>query len=223
MATFGMGKLASGALKGVAEGTEELGKTTVAAERGAMMAKGEAFLARSGDLFGDSAKAKIMAEYEANVIPKYAPELAKFDGKLPLLTRFALKIGGTSEDVGSVRTLLGAYLRFTGNSTFVDNLKAGRYLTAALGINAGTTFTAGIGAPLLGGLEIDGPSGDPVHIGSVPLGVHLPENPLSKAFDKAEDGTTIDGGFTTAQIDELARLVSGAPSIPSFSLSSGSW
>jgi hypothetical protein len=33
----------------------------------------------------------------------------------------------------------------------------------------------------------------------------------------------MDGGFSTAQIDQLAHLVTGTPPIPSFSLASGSW
>ena len=223
MLTFGAGKLASGALKAGAEGTEGLSKTMVAGERSAMLSKGEAFLSKAEGVFDDASQAKIMAKYTADVIPKYAPELAKFEGKLPVLTRVALKLGGTSEDVDNLRTLMGAAQRWAGNSTFVSNLAAGKNLTAILGINAGATFTAGVGAPLLGGLEIDGPSGDPVHLGPVPLSLHLPDNPLSSAFDKAEDGTTMDGGFSTAQIDELAHLVTGTPPIPSFSLASGSW
>jgi hypothetical protein len=223
MLTFGAGKLASGALKAGAEGTEGLSKTVVAGERSAALTKGEAFLSKAEGVFSDASKAKIMAKYTADVIPKYAPDLAKFEGKLPLLTRVALKLGGTSEDVDNLRTLIGAAQRWAGNSTFVSNLAAGKNLTAILGVNAGTSFVAGVGAPLLGGLEIDGPAGAPVHLGPVSLGVHLPDNPLSHAFDKAEDGTTVDGGFSTAQIDELARLASGVPPIPSFSLTSGSW
>jgi hypothetical protein len=223
LVTFGAGKLASGALKGVAEGTEGLGKTMVASERSAALAKGEAFLAQSDGVFSAESKASIIAKYTADVIPRYAPDLAKFEGKLPLLTRFALKLGGTSEDTENVRWLTGAVQRWAGNSTFLANVAAGKNLTAILGINAGTSFTAGVGAPLLGGLEIDGPSGDPVHIGPVPLSVHLPDNPVSKVFDRAEEGSTMDGGFSTAQIDELARIAGGVPVSPSFSLAAGSW
>jgi hypothetical protein len=223
LVTFGAGKLASGGLKAAAEGTEDLSKTVVASERSAAIAKGESILARAEGTLSPASMAKVMTQYTETIVPKYAPELAKFGGKLPLLTRFALKLGGTSEDVGSVRTLMGATQRWAENTKFVENLAAGKNFTAILGINAGTSFVAGIGAPVLGGVEIDGPSGAPVHIGPVPLSLHLPDNPLSRAWDKAEDHTTMDGGLSTAQINQLAHLVTGTPPIPSFSLASGSW
>jgi hypothetical protein len=223
LATFGAGKLASSGLKAAAEGTEDLSKTAVASERSAMVAKGEAFLAKAEGTLDPGSMAKVLTQYTEKIVPKYAPDLAKFEGKLPLLTRVMLKLGGTEEDTGNLRTLIGATQRWAGNSEFLGNLVAGQHLTTILGVNAGTAFTAGIGAPLLGGLEIDGPSGDPVHIGPVPLSVHLPDNPVSHLFDRAEDATTMDGGFSTAQVDEFLRLAAGVPPIPSFSLSSGSW
>ena len=225
LVTFGLGKAASGALKAFAEGSEALGKTMVAGERSAMLAKGEAFLARSGTLFDDTAKAKILGQFTENVIPRFAPDVAEFEGKLPTLARIALKIGGTSEDSENLKTLYRVFQRFAGNSTLASNLTTGQGLTGILGLNAAATFTAGVGAPLLGGMEIDGPGGDPVHIGPVPLSVHLPDNPLSRAFDKAEEGTTMEDGFSTAQIDGLAQLAStiATPGIPAFSLATGTW
>ena len=225
LVTFGLGKAASGALKAVAEGSEALGKTMVAGERSAMLAKGEAFLARSGTLFDDAAKAKILSQFSENVIPKFAPDVAEFEGKLPTLARIALKIGGASEDSENLKTLYRVFQRFAANSALASNLSTGQGLTGILGLNAAATFTAGVGAPLLGGMEIDGPGGDPVHIGPVPLSVHLPDNPLSRAFDKAEEGTTMEDGFSTAQIDALAQLAStiATPGIPAFSLATGTW
>lgn len=223
LVTFGAGKLAAGGLEGAADATEDLSKTVVASERSALLAKGEAFLAKAGGTLSEDSMAKVLTQYTEKIVPKYAPELAKFEGKLPLLTRVALKLGGTTEDVDNFRTLVGATQRWASNTKFLANLAAGKNFTTILGINAGTSFVAGVGAPVLGGVEIDGPSGAPVHIGPVPLSLHLPDNPLSRAWDRAEDGTTIDGGLTTAQLDELAHLVSGTPPIPSFSLASGSW
>ncbi len=223
MLTFGAGKLAAGGLDAAAEGTEALSKTVVASERSAALAKGEAFLSRAEGTLTEDSMAKVLAQYTEKIVPKYAPELAKFEGQLPVLTRVALKLGGTSEDVDNLRTLMGATQRWAENTKFLENLTTGKNFTAILGVNAGTSFVAGVGAPVLGGVEIDGPSGNPVHIGPVPLKLHLPDNPLSRAWDKAEDGTTMDGGLTTAQIDELAQLVTGTPPVPSFSLASGSW
>jgi hypothetical protein len=223
LATFGLGKLASGGLKGVAEGTEELSKTVVAGERSAMLSRGEAFLYRSASVLSDDAKANALAKW-AGQVPEAVPELAKFEGKLPVLTRVALKLGGTSEDAENVRTLLGAVQRWAGNTTFLNNLTAGENFTRILGLNAGTSFVAGVGAPVLGGVEIDGPSGA-VHIGPVPLSLHLPDNPLSRTWDKMEDGTTSGDGFSTAQVDDFLRVASGiaVPAVPAFSLATGSW
>jgi hypothetical protein len=222
--TFGLGKLAAGGLKGVAEGTEELSKTVVAGERTAMLSRGEAFLYRSASVLSDDAKAAALAKW-AGKVPDAVPELAKFGGKLPVLTRVALKLGGTSEDAENVRTLLGAVQRWAGNTSFLNNLTAGENFTKILGLNAGTSFVAGVGAPVLGGVEIDGPSGDPVHIGPVPLSLHLPDNPISRTFDKMEDGTTSGDGFSTAQVDDFLRVAGGipVPPISAFSLASGSW
>ena len=222
--TFGLGKLAAGGLKGAAEGTEALSKTVVAGERSAMLSRGEAFLYRSASVLSDDAKAAALAKW-AGKVPDAVPELAKFEGKLPVLTRVALKLGGTSEDAENVRTLLGAVQRWAGNTSFLNNLTAGENFTRILGLNAGTSFVAGVGAPVLGGVEIDGPSGDPVHIGPVPLSLHLPDNPISRTFDKMEDGTTFDDGFSTTQVDDFLRVAGGIsiPPIPAFSLASGSW
>jgi hypothetical protein len=222
--TFGLGKLAAGGLKGAAEGTEALSKTVVAGERSAMLSRGEAFLYRSASVLSDDAKAAALAKW-AGKVPDAVPELAKFEGKLPVLTRVALKLGGTSEDAENVRTLLGAVQRWAGNTSFLNNLTAGENFTRILGLNAGTSFVAGVGAPVLGGVEIDGPSGDPVHIGPVPLSLHLPDNPISRTFDKMEDGTTFDDGFSTTQVDDFLRVAGSIsiPPIPAFSLASGSW
>ncbi|HWG15786.1 MAG TPA: hypothetical protein VG268_21180 [Streptosporangiaceae bacterium] len=218
LATFGAGKLASGALKATAEGTEAVGKSMVAEERVAMVERTLARLAEQpDDTLTLAAKARVLVKFVTSAVPRLAPDLAKFEGKLPLLTRIALKIGGTSEDVDNWRIVQGVGQRFAENDTVVNNLAAVKNLATILGLNAGASFTAGVGAPLLGGLDIDGPSGNPV------VSLHLPDNPLSKGFDKAEENSTMDGGLSTAQIDELARIVSGAPSIPSFSVVSGSW
>ena len=224
LATFGLGKLASGGLKAAATGTEDLSKTVVAGERSAMVSRGEAFLYRADSVLSDSAKANALAKW-AGQAPDAIPELAKFEGKLPLLTRVALKLGGTSEDAENVRTLLGAVQRWASNPQFLNNLTAGENFTKILGLNAGTSFAAGVGAPVLGGVEIDGPSGAPVHIGPVPLRLHLPDNPVSRAWDKLEDGTTADDGFSTAQVDDFLKLAAGSavPTIPAFSLATGSW
>ena len=222
--TFGLGKLAAGGLKGAAATTEELSKTVVAGERSAMLSRGESFLYRAGSVLSDDAKADALSKW-AGRIPEAVPDLEKFEGKLPLLTRVALKLGGTSEDTENVRTLLGAVQRWAGNTTFVNNLTTGENFTKILGLNAGTSFVAGVGAPTLGGVEIDGPSGAPVHIGPVPLRLHLPDNPVSRTWDKMEDGTTSDDGFSTAQVDDFLRVASGitVPAVPAFSLAAGSW
>ena len=224
MLTFGAGKLASGGLKAAAEGTEALGKTSVTAERTAMVERALFRLADSGDTLTLQEKANVLLKFAAKSAPKLAPDLAKFEGKLPLLTRVALKIGGTSEDVGNLRTLIGGAQRFAADSTFASNLASGKALTAILGLNATAAFTAGVGAPVVGGLEWYNTDGSaPVHIGGVPLQLHLPENPVSTAFDKAEDFTTQEDGLSTAQVDGILRGISGIPPIPSFSVSSGSW
>ncbi len=224
MLTFGAGKLASGGLKAAAEGTEALGKTSVTAERTAMVERALFRLADQGDTLTLQEKANVLLKFAGQSAPKLAPDLAKFEGKLPLLTRVALKIGGTSEDVGNLRTLIGGAQRFASDGTFASNLASGKAMTAILGLNAGATFTAGVGAPVLGGLEWYNTDGSaPVHIGSVPLQLHLPENPVSTAFDKGEEATTQEDGLSTAQVDGILRGISGIPPIPSFSVSSGSW
>lgn len=224
MLTFGAGKLASGGLKAAAEGTEALGKTSVTAERTAMVERALFRLADQGDTLTLQEKANVLLKFAGRSAPKLAPDLAKFEGKLPLLTRVALKVGGTSEDVGNLRTLIGGAQRFASDGTFASNLASGKAMTAILGLNATAAFTAGVGAPVLGGLEWYNADGSaPVHIGSVPLQVHLPENPVSTAFDKAEEATTMEDGLSTAQVDDILRSISGIPPIPSFSASSGSW
>ena len=224
MLTFGLGKGVAGALKGAAEGTEALGKTTVTAERTAMVERALFRLADQGDTLTLQEKATVLLKFAGKSAPKLAPDLAKFEGKLPLLTRVALKIGGTSEDVGHLRTLIGGAQRFASDGTFASNLASGKALTAILGLNATAAFTAGVGAPVLGGFEVYNADGSaPVHIGSVPLQVHLPENPVSTAFDKAEEHLTMEDGLSTAQVDDILRSISGIPPIPSFSASSGSW
>jgi hypothetical protein len=224
MLTFGLGKGISGGLKAAAEGTEALGKTTVTAERTAMVERALFRLADQGDTLTLEEKANVLLKFAGKSAPKLAPDLAKFTGKLPLLTRVALKLGGTSEDTGNVRLLFGAAQRFADNPAFANSASAARGLTAALGLNAVTTFTAGVGAPVLGGLEWYNADGSaPVHIGSVPLALHLPENPVSTAFDKAEEHLTTEDGLSTAQVDQILRTIGGVPPIPSFSVSSGSW
>ena len=224
MLTFGAGKLASGGLKAAAEGTEALGKTSVTAERTAMVERALFRLADQGDTLTLEEKAKVLVKFAGRSAPKLAPDLAKFEGKLPLLTRVALKIGGTSEDVGNLRTLIGGAQRFASDGTFASNLASGKALTAILGLNATAAFTAAVGAPVLGGFEVYNTDGSaPVHIGSVPLAVHLPENPVSTAFDKTEEHLTSEDGLSTAQVDDILRSISGIPPISSFSASSGSW
>ncbi|HYY19430.1 MAG TPA: hypothetical protein VE864_11365 [Streptosporangiaceae bacterium] len=224
MLTFGAGKLASGGLKAAADGTEALGKTSVTAERTAMVERALFRLADQGDTLTLEEKAKVLLKFAGQSAPKLAPDLAKFEGKLPLLTRVALKIGGTSEDVGHLRTLIGAAQRFASDGTFASNLASGQALTAILGLNATAAFTAGVGAPLVGGFQVYNADGSaPVHIGSVPLAVHLPENPVSTAFDKAEEHLTMEDGLSTAQVDDILRSISGIPPIPSFTAASGSW
>jgi hypothetical protein len=224
MLTFGLGKGISGGLKAAAEGTEALGKTTVTAERTAMVERALFRLADQGDTLTLEEKASVLLKFAGKSAPKLAPDLAKFEGKLPLLTRVALKLGGTSEDTGNVRMLFGAAQRFADNPAFANSAAAAKGLTAALGLNAVTTFTAGVGAPLLGGVAVYNTDGSaPVHIGSVPLALHLPENPVSSAFDKAEEHLTTEDGLSTAQVDQILRTISGIPPVPSFSVSSGSW
>ena len=224
LVTFGLGKAASGGLKATAEATEALGKNAVTAERTAMVERALVRLASQDDTLSMGSKARVLLKFISGSVPKLSPGLAKFEGKLPLLTRIALKVGGNSEDAENVRTVLGAALRFQDDAAIASSATSGKALTAILGLNAGATFTAGVGAPLLGGLEVYNADGTaPLHIGSVPLAVHLPENPVSKVFDKAEDATTMEGGFTTAQVDDILRSISGIPPIPSFSASSGSW
>ena len=224
MLTFGLGKGISGGLKAAAEGTEALGKTTVTAERAAMVERALFRLADQGDTLTLEEKANVLLKFAGQSAPKLAPNLVKLEGKLPLLTRIALKLGGTSEDDGNVRLLFGAAKRFADNPAFANSASAAKSLTAALGLNAATTFAAGIGAPVLGGLEVYNTDGSaPAHIGGVPLAVHLPDNPVSTAFDKAEEHLTTEDGLSTAQVDQILRTISGIPPIPSFSLSSGSW
>ena len=105
------------------------------------------------------------------------------------------------------------------------NVSLSKEFTAILGVNAGTSFTAGIGAPLLGGLELDGSNGQPLHIGPVPLSVRLPANPVSAGFGAVEDATTMDGGFSTAQANDFVHIASAIDplAIPAFSLLTGTW
>jgi hypothetical protein len=225
LVTFGLGKAASGGLKATAEATEALGKDAVTAQRVAMVERTLVRLAEQpDDVLSLESKARVLVNFAGKSAPKLVPDVAKFTGKLGVLTRIALKLGGTSEDVENMRTLLGVGLRFKNDAEILSNVTSGKALTAILGLNAGATFTAGVGAPALGGLEVFNMDGSaPLHIGSVPLSVHLPENPVSTAFDKAEDTTTMEGGLSTAQADELLRIAAGVPPIPSFTLASGSW
>ena len=219
LATFGMGKAASGALKATAEATEATGKTAVTAERTAIMERTLVRLAEQDDsVFSLGDKAKIFLKFAKTSVLKLSPDLTKFEGKLGVLTRFALKVGGTSEDADNLRLVMAGAKRFAGNDEFVNSLKTARSLTAALGLNATTSFTAGVGAPLVGGFDWYNANGS-----DSGFSVHLPDNPVSKAWEHIEDGTTTEGGFSTAQVDEALRLISGAPPAVSFSLSSGSW
>lgn len=222
--TFGVGKAAAGALKAVAEGTETLGKGLVQGERGLMMAKAEIFLNKAGNLFDDAARAKILGQLEGKVA-QLAPEVGKFDGKLPLLVRAALHLGGTSEDVANVGKIYAVWQRFAGNPAVMANLASGKLFTGVLGVNAFTSFTAGVGAPAIGGLELDGSDGHALHIGPVPLSVHIPDNPVTGVYNKIEGGTTMDGGFTTAQADEFVHIASeiSPVSTPAFNLVTGTW
>jgi len=223
--TFGIGKAASGTLKAVAEGTEDLGKGLVQGERTAMLARGQAFLDKAGSVFDDAARAKIMTQFESGTVTKMIPEIAEFEGKLPTLARAAIKIGGTSEDAENLGKIYAVWQRFAGNPAVLANVSSGKEFTAILGVNAGTSFTAGVGVPLLGGLELDGSNGQPLHIGPVPLSVHLPANPVSAGFGAIEDATTMDGGFSTAQANDFVHIVSAIDplAIPAFSLLTGTW
>jgi hypothetical protein len=222
--TFGVGKFAASGLEAVSEGTETLGKGLVAGQRAAMTAKSEAFLARSADLFDDQSLTKIAVQQMEN-ITKLAPDVGEFQGKLPLAVRFALKIGGTSEDVEHAAKVLAVTQRFGDNPAVAANAAVARNMVTVLGVNAGVTFAAGIGVPAVGGLELDGSSGQPLHIGSVPLSVHIPDNPVTNVYNRIEDKTTFDGGLSTAQADGLVHAASviNPASIPSFELATGTW
>ncbi|HYZ57283.1 MAG TPA: hypothetical protein VE733_27785 [Streptosporangiaceae bacterium] len=133
--TFGLGKAAAGALKGMAEGTETLGEGLVQGERGVMMAKGQIFLDKAGSLFDDAARAKIMSQFEGKVA-ELVPEVGKYEGKLPLFVRAALRIGGTSEDAENFGKILAVWQRFAGNAAVAASLASGKAFAGALGLNA---------------------------------------------------------------------------------------
>jgi hypothetical protein len=191
LASFGVGRLATGGLKALAETSQTLGKTLVTAERADMAARSEQFLAKAGDLFSDDAVARIMAKQATN-IEKLAPNVAKFTGKLPLITRAALRLAGVApEDFENVEKIVALGERFVDNEAVEKIVASAHRAVAVLGANAGINLSASIGVPTIGGLELDNPYGHPIHLGHVPLKVDLPDNPLTRAYNDIETDTTI--------------------------------
>jgi hypothetical protein len=223
--TFGVGKFATGALKALAESSETLGKSLVQGERTLMMAKSMQFLEKGADLFDDQSLARIVVKQVGNV-EKLAPEVGELSGKLPLAARFALRLAGASpEDFGNLGKTFALAQRFAGNPAVAGILSSGKLFTTVLGINAGTNLLTGVGVPAIGGLELDGPNGDPLHLGSIPLKIGLPDSPVTHIYNKIEDGTTTSGGLTTTQADALANIATlpFPPANIAFNLATGNW
>lgn len=190
LASFGVGKLATGGLKALAGTGQTLGKTLVTAERGEMIARSEQFVAKAGDLFSDDAVARIMAKQATN-IEKLAPNVAKFTGKLPLVSRAALRLAGAApEDFENIEKITALGERFGSNEAVEKVLASAHRAVAVLGANAGINLSASIGVPAIGGLELDNSHGHPIHLGDLPLKVDLPDNPLTRAYDEIETDTT---------------------------------
>jgi hypothetical protein len=203
VASFGVGKAATGALKTLAKSGQVLGKTLVTAERADMLARSEQFVAKAGDLFSDDAVARIMAKQATN-IEKLAPNVAKFTGKLPLITRAVLRLAGVApEDFENVEKIVALGERYRSNEAVEKILASAHRAVAVLGANAGINLSASIGVPAISGLELDNSYGHPIHVGDLPLKVDLPDNPLTRADNDIETDTTFQ------------------PSVAAFALSGG--
>jgi hypothetical protein len=189
LASFGVGKLATSGLKTLAESGQVLGKTLVTAERADMVVRSEQFVAKGGDLFSDDAVARIMTKQVAN-IEKLVPQVGKFTGKLPLLTRMALRLAGAApEDFENVEKIAALAERYGGNEAVAKIMGSAHRAVIVLGANAGINLSSSIGVPAIGGLELDNAHGQPIHLGDVPLKVNLPDNPLTDAYNDIEADT----------------------------------
>jgi hypothetical protein len=202
LASFGVGKLATSGLKTLAATGQTLGKTLVTAERADMVARSEQFVAKGGDLFSDDAVARIMTKQVAN-IEKLVPQVGKFTGKLPMLTRMALRLTGAApEDFENVEKIAALGERYGGNEAVGKILSSAHRAVVVLGANAGINLSSSIGVPAIGGLELDNARGHPIHLGDYALKVNVPDNRLTRAYNDFETDTT--AGMNPAKIATFA-------------------
>lgn len=223
--TFGAGKAATTMLKGLAKGSETVGEGLVQGERAAMAAKSEQFMAKSVDMFSNQAVARIMTKQMAN-IEKLAPEVGKLNGKIPFPMRVALRISdGSPEDFAHLDKVLALGQRFGNDPEVAQILTSGKLLTGVLGVNAGVNGATSIGVPAIGGLELDGANGGPLHIGSMPLKLTPPDNPVTGLYNRIQGDTTTSGGLTSAQVEAImgASLAALAPAEQAFAMAGGGW
>ena len=169
MLTFGRARGPAAALKAAAEGTEALGKTTVAGERTAMV---ERALFRSGR----GRSTTLTLEEKASVLVKFA-DRARQAGPGPGQVRgqAAPADQGRAQARGHVRGHRQRAPAVRGGPAFCrephvrEQCGRGQGPDRGPGPERGHTFTAGVGAPLLGGVAVYNTDGSaPVHIGSVP-------------------------------------------------------
>lgn len=209
--SFGVGRLATSGLKALAESGQVLGRTLVTAERAEMLTKSTQFLAKADDLISDEGVARIMAKQTAN-IERLAPDVAKFTGKLPLVTRLALRLAGAApEDFENVEKVVALGERFGGNEAVGKLLTSAHQAVAVLGGNAAINLATSIGVPVVGGLELDNSAGKPIHIDHVPLKVNLPDNPLTNAYNDIETLTTIPKDVTPAEFTKFVLTAGALP------------
>lgn len=193
--TFGVGKFASGMLEASTEAAEKLGTTAIEGERTAMAADDLSELDEIKGLLTDDEFSNVSKGIQA-VAKDAIPDVGKFSGRLSLLTRAFLKIGGDADDLEHVEKTAAVLERFSDSDQVATQMSRAMTAVRVMGVNAGVSFAAGIGVPAIGGIGIDNAQGDPYRPVGVPLNIQIPDkilghtNELTNLYNDAERHTT---------------------------------
>jgi hypothetical protein len=187
--TFGIGKFASGALEALTEAGGKLGQATIDSERAAMAEKLLDPVNELKGVLSDGEFSNVTKGMQA-IAKNAIPDIGKFSGKFTLVTRAFLKIGGDADDVENLEKLTAVSERFGSDARISDMMSGATKAIRIMGVNAGVSFTTGIGLPAIGGVGIDNAQGDPYRPLGVPLNIQIPDNITTHIYNDVERDTT---------------------------------
>jgi len=222
LASFGAGTVLTKMLGTVTKGAQAAARTEYMVQTIANMA-GRINSVR--DIMSNEAADQVLGKFFSYLITR-APTMVPDAGDATTVLE-RLSYGGDENIVVNARNLAAIAGKFPSTAAFAGQ---GMDLVNVLRANFALTNVVTLGPQAVGGIEIDSGSGTPIFNTTEWVGAHLTSPDVSvihDAFMKTfEDGTTVDGGMTTGQVNAVATgvLTTIAPPVGvGFGLATGTW